>query len=277
MFSKKTVIVAGMIVLIMINIIALAVTGNRSASSGFETWGIGWIAPFQKAVTASMHFLRGIWVNYFLLVSASKQNTALKRALSLAAEKQNQLVEIEHENNRLRRLLGFRQIIPRNVLAAEVIGEDPSHYFKTIIIDKGRGDGVKKGFPVVVPEGIVGQVMAVSNRHAKVLLMLDPNSAMDAQVQRTRARGILKGDPAGRCLFDYVLRKFDVAIGDVLISSGMDGVYPKGLPVGRVSEVIKGNSGVFQEVRVKPFVDFETIEEVLVIVDPPITDQGEVP
>jgi rod shape-determining protein MreC len=153
------------------------------------------------------------------------------------------------------------------VCAAEVIGKDPSPWFKTIIIDKGKDDGVGKGMAVVIPEGIAGQIMDVSSRYSKVLLIIDPNSAVDVMVQRTRARGIIKGGPAGRCHIKYVLRKQDVSVGDQIISSGLDGVFPKGLAVGHVSGVIKRNSGIFQEVTVTPHIDFEKLEEVLVVLD----------
>jgi rod shape-determining protein MreC len=274
MFSKKTVVVVGVIGIIMVNILILAVTSNRSTPFGPEAYGFKWVAPFQNGLTASIRFFQDIWGHYFFLVSVTKENEDLSRAISQARERQNQLVETELSNIRLRKLINFQKTIKTEFLAAELVGRDPSPWFKTIIIDKGSADGVNKGSPVVIPEGIVGQIIHVSARYSKVLLMIDPNSAVDAQAQRTRARGIVKGEPTGQCLFDYVLRKHDIAIGDVVISSGLDGVFPKGLRVGRVSTVIKRNSGIFQEVTVTPFVDFETLEEVLVIVNHP-TDESE--
>jgi len=112
-------------------------------------------------------------------------------------------------------------------------------------------------------------VVDVSSRYSKVMLIIDRNSSVDALVQRTRARGIIKGEASGHCLFKYVLRKDDVRAGDKIVASGLDGVFPKGLPVGDVKEVIRRTSGVFQEVRVVPYIDFEKLEEVLVILNPP--------
>jgi rod shape-determining protein MreC len=185
--------------------------------------------------------------------------------LAHAIEKNNQCDELALSNQRLRNLLTFRKVVTEPVLAAEVIGKDPSPWFKTIIIDKGRSEGVEKGLPVLVPEGIAGQVTEVSNHYSKVLLIIDRNSAVDAMVQRTRARGVIKGEPSGQCLFKYVLRKRNVAIGDVVVSSGLDGVFPKGLRVGYVSGFIKRSAGIFQDVTVTPYVDFEKIEEVFVV------------
>ncbi|OQY59957.1 MAG: hypothetical protein B6245_03935 [Desulfobacteraceae bacterium 4572_88] len=128
---------------------------------------------------------------------------------------------------------------------------------------------LKKSVPVVIPEGVVGLVTDISTHYSKVLLLVDQNSAVDALVQRTRARGIIKGGTAGRCLFKYVLRKHDIVESDIVVSSGLDGVFPKGLRVGTVSNVTRRNSGIFQEVTVIPYVDFEKLEEVLVILNLP--------
>jgi len=110
-------------------------------------------------------------------------------------------------------------------------------------------------------------VVEASGRYAKVLLLIDPNSAIDALVQRTRARGIVKGGGAGYCVFDYVLRKHEINVGDTVVSSGLDGVFPKGLRVGRVSEIVRLNAGIFQKVSVTPYVNFEVLEEVFIIFD----------
>ncbi len=149
--------------------------------------------------------------------------------------------------------------------AAQVVARDPSGWFKSVIIDKGASDGVKRSMPVVVSEGIVGQVIEVSLYYSKVLLIIDQNSAVDVLCQRTRARGVLKGGAHNRCQLKYVLRKADIRVGDIVISSGLDGVYPKGLCLGRVSGLSKQNAGVFQNVQVDPFVDFDKLEEVLVL------------
>jgi rod shape-determining protein MreC len=124
---------------------------------------------------------------------------------------------------------------------------------------------VRVGLPVVVPEGIVGQVVEVTGRYAKVLLITDRMSGVDALVQRTRARGVVNGMGASFCSFSYALRRYDIAEGDVVVSSGLDRIYPKGLRIGEVEGVVRGHEGIFQDVRVRPFVDFERIEEVLIL------------
>ncbi len=268
MFSKKMVMIVGVVVLIAINIIILSVASRRPPSYGPGPVAISIIAPFQEVITRSIRFVKGIWSHYFFLVKTAKENENYKKALSLAVGKNIKMNELRLSNIRLRSLLNFQKTITNRVLAAEVIGKDPSPWFKTIIIDKGKEDDVEKGMAVVIPEGIVGQVTNVSLHYSQVLLVIDRNSAVDVLVHRTRARGLIKGESAERCLLQYVLRKYDVKVGDTVISSGLDGVFPKGLAVGQVSAVIKRTSGIFQEVSVTPFVDFEKLEEVLVILNP---------
>jgi len=269
MFSKKLVIIVTLVVLIAVNIIALSITSRRISSYGCERISISFVAPLQFIFTCSIRFAEGLWKQYFYLVSVEKENRNLKKLLNLAIEKNNRCKEIKLSNLRIRRLLNFQVTMDSNFLAAEVIGKDPSVWFKNVIIDKGKADGVLKGFPVVVPEGIAGQVIDVSNHYSKVLLIIDQNSAVDALVQRTRAGGIIKGEPTGRCRFKYALRKHDISVGDTIVSSGLDGVFPKGLIIGHVTEVIKRNAGIFQEVTVDPNIDYEKLEEVLIILDPP--------
>ncbi|MEA1947498.1 MAG: rod shape-determining protein MreC [Thermodesulfobacteriota bacterium] len=268
MFSKKMVMIIGVIVLIAVNIILLSVSNRYYQSYGPGRIAISLIAPFQEAVSRSIRFVRDIWGHYFFLVKVAQENDNYKRALSHAIEKDNLYRELKLSNIRFRSLLNFQKTIANKVIAAEVIGKDPSPWFKTIMINKGKDNGVEKGAAVVIPQGIVGQVAEVSTHNSKVLLIIDHSSAVDALVQRTRARGIIKGTSSDRCLFKYVLRKKGVAVGDTVVSSGLDGVFLKGLPVGHVSGVIRPISGIFQEVSVTPYVDFEKLEEVLVVLNP---------
>jgi rod shape-determining protein MreC len=266
MFSKKTVVIIGLIIMIVANIVALSIT-SRYPSHEYGRLSILIMAPFQDAISTSLKFLESIWDNYFNLISVAKENKMLKKELSNAIERNNFCYEAELSNIRLRHLLDFKKFLTDEVIAAEVIGKDPSAWFQTIIIDKGNTDGILSGLPVVVPDGIAGQVTDVSAHYSKVLLITDGNSAVDTLVQRTRARGLLQGGRPGLCILKYALRKEDIILRDTLVTSGLDGVFPKGLRVGYVSKVIKRNSGLFQEVEVTPYVDFENLEEVLVILN----------
>jgi rod shape-determining protein MreC len=276
MFSKRALMIIGLIVFFAASLTILILPHQpldpESGSGGIV---IGIVAPFQKITSNSIQFSKTVWRRYFALVSVSEENLRLKRLLAEAIEENHRLAEVDLSNQRLRELLNFREALPREVVAAQVVGRDPSPWFQTIIIDKGKTDGVTKSAPVVVAEGIVGQVIDVSDRYAKVLLIIDQDSSVDALVKRSRARGVIKGDGGGGCTFEYVLRKEDVGGDDIVVSSGLDGVFPKGLRVGRVSGLLRPNAGLFQEVEITSFVDFEKLEEVLVILAETEADEPE--
>ncbi len=272
MFSKKMVLIVGVIILITVNVILLSFTSKSQSTFGLGRVGLSLVSPFQELVSRSIRFTRDIWEHYFFLVSVAHENENLKKSLNQFVGKSNQWHEIDLANSRLRDLLNFQKAPTNKVVAAEVIGKDPSGWFKTVIIDKGKSDGLQKGLPVVLPTGIVGQVIETAGHYSKVMLVTDRNSAVDALVQRSRARGIIKGESADQCRFEFVLRKHDVQIDDTVIASGLDGVYPKGLRIGRVADISQRNSDIFYEITVAPFVDYEKLEEVLVILPPQTQD-----
>ncbi|ETR69024.1 MAG: rod shape-determining protein MreC [Candidatus Magnetoglobus multicellularis str. Araruama] len=271
MFSKRLATIAGGMILIVLTIMLLTITSqHRSHSNILSRLAINCISPFQELVSSSIRTCQQIWKNYFSLVAVAYENERLRSALNKAYELNNRCLETQRSNQRLRALLDFKETNKAfQLVAAEVIGRDPSYWSKTMMIDKGETDGLQKGFPVVVHRGIVGQIIETTGHFSKVLLIIDQNSAVDSLLQRTRVRGIIKGDSAKSFFFEYVLRKGNVKIGDMVISSGLDGVYPKGLRVGTVSEILRSNSGIFQEIKVTPYVDFEKLEEVFVLFKPP--------
>jgi len=205
------------------------------------------------------------WNNYFFLVNLRQENTALNKRLG-ALEIENQLLrEKATENKRLKALLSFKKKFSYKILPAEIIGRDPSSWFKTIIIDKGASAGVSRGCGVIIPKGVVGRVIEVAHNSAKVLLLHDVNSSVDAVVQRTRARGIVEGHGETTCKLSYVLKSEDLKPGDEIISSGLNGIFPKGVRLGEVSRIDKGKTGFFQVVELLPFVDFSKLSEVLIV------------
>ncbi len=260
----------------IVNLIVLSVAGTHYSAISPRKIMISIVAPFQEIAFRSIRFTKNLWRHYFFLASVVRENEALKRNLRAAAEKNKDKIEVELSNSRLRNLLNLKQSMNLEMVACEVIAKDPSSVFKTVIIDKGESDGLKVGLPVVAPEGIIGQIIQTAYHYAKVLLVIDGNSAVDAMVQRTRARGMVKGGSQGICRLDYVLWKDDVQIGDVVISSGLDGVFPKGLRLGSVSDIVRQHSGIFQDVSVRSFVNFEKLEEVMVLLTPrpiePVTE-----
>jgi len=155
MFSKRTMMIVGLLVVIAVNIIILSVSSRtREPAYGLGRLAIYFVSPFQKAVTHTVQFVEGVWEHYFFLVSVSRENEQLRSQLDVALESGHRCTEVDLTNQRLKGLLNFQKSISRQVLPAAVIGKDPSSWFKTIIIDKGLRDGVIKGLSVVVPAGI---------------------------------------------------------------------------------------------------------------------------
>jgi rod shape-determining protein MreC len=268
MFSKKLARILCFVFLFLINILLLSVSAKHPHRySVLDRVTMAGIVPFQESVTSSLQFCRGIWEQYFQLIGVREECEQLKEMLAEARMERSRYLESEMAAKRLQELLGMKSQLPHRLLAAQVAAHDPSGWSQTIIINKGRKDGVEKGMAVIDSEGIVGHVIKDFDWSAQILLLIDQSCAVDALVQRTRFRGIVKGEATQTCAFKYVVRKADLQIGDTLISSGLDQVFPKGLRVGTVASVSKPASGLFQEVKVQPFVDFAKIEEVLVVLE----------
>ncbi len=154
------------------------------------------------------------------------------------------------------------------MVSARVIGKDPSFWFKTIIVDQGKKKGVTKGMVARTPEGVVGQVIHVSNNYAKILLANAPSSAIDAMVQKNRVRGILKGADKKGFTLHYVLKNADIDEGDMITTAGIGGVFETGIPLGKVSHINEKQRGMFLEIEVEPVVDFYTLEFVMITDSP---------
>lgn len=225
-------------------------------------------SPFQKASTFVSRTIRGTFQQYIFLVNLGKENRMLRQKVAELQAETHHMKEMRLANDRLRQLLQFREKNSSSMIGAEVIGQDPSSWFKSVTIDKGERDGVKRGMAVVSPNGIIGQILKTAPHYATVLLITDYNSAIDSIVQRTRAKAIVEGKGENRCQLKYLLRTEEVAVGDAVVTSGLGGNFPKGLMVGKIKKVDKKDHGVFQYAELVPSVDFTQIEEVFVIMDP---------
>lgn len=223
------------------------------------------LRPLQAGAQAAGLWLRKVPQNYALWRDLAAQNERLRqRIVELEAEK-NRLLEVEATNQRLRELLDFRARLPAGSLTASILASSASTWFQSIILDRGSSDGVRKGMAVVTPLGVVGQIVSVTPTSSKVLLLADPHSAVDVLVQRSRARGIVSGTVDNGATVKYVKRSEDIREGDRLVTSGADGIFPKGLLVGSVTKVRKNKFGLFQDVTVALAVDPARIEEVFIV------------
>jgi rod shape-determining protein MreC len=249
--------------------------GKQHSWSPFEQIIVEIIAPVQNVIIKSVRFTEHLWLDYFDLLDLRNENARLKREVDHLKMENSRHRELDATHGRLRELLQFKDTLKWPVLAAQVIGRDPTGWFETVIIDKGKTSGLKLNMPVVNASGVVGQLVSVSPNYSKVLLITDQNSAVDCLVQRSREQGIVKGLSPKTCKLDYVLKTGNVTPGDQVVTSGLGGVYPKGLMVGEVLEVKDIPWEFFKEIKVRPMVDFSKLEELLVIVKevPPLVHQ----
>ncbi len=227
------------------------------------------VSPFQKASTFLIRTVHGIFQNYVVLVHLQRENLLLKQKVAELQRENHQMKEGVAAYERLQKLLQFREKIPPPVVAAEVIGGDPSSWFKSITLNKGERDGIRKGMAVIAPEGVVGQIFKTAPYHATVLLITDYSSALDVIIQRTRAKAIVEGKGENLCQLKYLQRSEDVVVGDIVVTSGLGGGFPKGLMVGEIRKVEKREHGIFQHAELVPSVDLTKLEEVLVIPEAP--------
>jgi rod shape-determining protein MreC len=175
------------------------------------------------------------------------------------------LPELERENKRLKGLLNFIEKKPNTMIAAKVTGEDLKNWFRCIIIDKGRNNGVREKMPVITPKGIVGQAVEVDLWHSKVMVINDTNSSIDVNVEGKNTRGLLEGTGQNILKLNYVIKNDEIEIGDKLTTSGKDGIFPKGIPVGIVMTVNRNKTGIFADIDVMPANNFKQLDEVLVV------------
>jgi rod shape-determining protein MreC len=227
------------------------------------------VSPVQKASTFLIKTVHGVFQNYVVLIHLQRENLMLKQKIAELERETHQMKEMTYANERLQKLLQFREKLSSPSIAAEVIGQDPSSWFKSVTLNKGEKQGVRKGMAVIAPEGVVGQILKTAPYHSTVLLITDYNSAIDTIVQRTRAKAIVEGRGENRCQLKYLLRTEDVIVGDVVVTSGLGGNLPKGLMVGEIQKVDKREHGIFQYAELVPSVDLTRLEEVLVIPEAP--------
>lgn len=276
--ARRSRIVLAALVVSHLVVISHQVDGGQGASL-LERGIFALLYPFQWGVAASVRGVRSAFDSYVDLRGVHAQNVRLKEQVSeletLLQEKQDRVQEAE----RLRETLGLREILPLKTVAAEVVARDGLPFYRVITIDRGAEHGVAVDAPVISPTGVVGRVIKVGPRGAKVQLLLDPQAAVGVLIERTRVGGVAAGraglvdetTPDLEMRFVPVLA--DVKVGDVVVTSGLDRIYPKGLAVGRVRAVGE-STGLFREIRIEPSARFATLEEVLVVTGPPLVTAG---
>jgi rod shape-determining protein MreC len=222
-------------------------------------------APAINGLNTVGSSIKRVWSNYFYLVGVRQENAELKRRLEEYEQKDVRYQEAVLESQRLEALLDLKKQLALPVTGARVVAYDPSQWSRCVIIDIGKSEGAAVGLPVLGRGGIIGRIIEVYPHFAKVMLIVDRNSGADAMIQRNRVRGILEGKGGNRCALEYVPKNTDVEVGDLVLASGLGGIYPAGQVFGRVTQVDKKTSGPFQEIIVTPGENLSALEEVLIV------------
>lgn len=233
----------------------------------------GAFAELQRATMAGIGAVRGVWSGYIALQRVEQENAGLKEQMRTLQVQLQQERAMAQRTDNLRQLLELRERSGLDTAAAEVIGAAASPEFRTVTIDKGTSDGLSADMAVISPAGVVGRLILPSYRASKVQLLVDRNAAAGAMIERTRAQGVVVGYGDGTLRLEYAPGTADVKVGDLVVTSGIDGIYPKGFVIGTIDSVDTGTAEHHQ-ITIRPAVDFSGLEEVLVVRTPPPAPGG---
>jgi rod shape-determining protein MreC len=268
LWRNRVGLTSGLLMILALHLISTGVKpGSIALRPAVAT--LAALSPVQGAINGIAENSTGFVRNYFDLVNVRRDNERLKSELALMRTNQSRMVELETENKHLTDLLSLNEALGGNSIAANVIGSDANGLARTLVINQGASSGMRVDMAVLSFQGVVGKIIAVSPRASRVLLIDDHNSALDAFDQRTRARGIVAGIVDDGITMKYVERSQDIRPDDVIITSGLDGIFPRGLLIGSIKSVSGEGPGMFLNVTIAPAVDFRSLEQVLVVTQMP--------
>jgi rod shape-determining protein MreC len=248
-------------------LISTQVTTKRGVPL-LEAVVFGAFSEVQRATNSVTDNVRLWWEDYFALQQVRAENTELKQELAQLRVRLQQERGVAEQSRTLQNLLTLKTSITLTTTAATVIAGGASPEFRTITIDKGTSDGLRQDMAVIAPSGVVGRIILPTGRASKVQLLIDRNAAAGAIIERTRAQGVAIGTGADRMRMDYVSGSADLKQGDTVVTSGIDGIYPKGFVIGQIESVHRG-AGEYSAIVIRPAVDFSALEGVLVVLTPP--------
>lgn len=259
--------------LVLAHLVAISKQVERGGQSLLVGGLFALVAPLQAAITGTIRGVSGGWSGYVDLRRVHQENGRLQERLAVVERQLQEKQELAREAERLREILQLRKELPLDTVAAEVIAREGAPWSRTITLDKGVSDGVRLNAAVISATGVLGRVIAVGPSASRVQLILDGQAGVGVRIERSRVTGILAGQPGmstaaiGDLVLKYVPSLADVVVADVVVTSGLDRLYPPGLVVGRVRSVTRG-TGLFKEILVTPSAQFNTVEEVMIVRTP---------
>ena len=255
-------------------ILISAQVNSRNGVPVLETVTFGVFAEAQRGLSTGILGVRRIWGKYVWLRGVQAENAELRRQLEAVQVQYQERRALADRARSLEDLLALRDRSNLETAAAEIIAAGASPDFRTLTIDKGTTQGIRTDMAVIAADGVVGRVVVPSRAAAKVQLLIDRNAAAGALIERSRAQGVALGGGDERLRLDYVSEAADVVVGDLVVTSGIDGIYPKGFTIGHVESVEK-NGPAYRRITVKPAVNFSSLEAVLVVLTPTPVNQPE--
>jgi rod shape-determining protein MreC len=278
---RSRLLFAGL-VLAHLLVISSQVDGGGGGASLLQRWTLTVLSPLQGGLTGAVRGVSSVWSSYVDLRGVRGENQRMAERLRQVEQELQQRRELAEEAGRLREVLGLKQILPAQTMAARVIARDGTPWYRTVTLDKGSADGIPFNAPVLSPGGVVGRVIRLGPHAARVQVLVDPTSGAGARIERSRITGVVSGvaqrdkegegekprrereAPCGDLVMKYVPMLSDVVVPDVVVTSGLDRIYPPGLLLGRVCQVRTG-PGLFKEIVVASSARFDSLEEVLVV------------
>lgn len=257
MFKKRIFI---LVVFILVIFLVLTYQGVRG---GFDTSGFAFfhypLKVLEQGISSSIKGIKNLFRDYIPIFGRGDEN---KRVVG---QESSQCLESKYENERLRALLELKSQRTDYITTAEVFARDPTNWFQILWVNKGRDKGISKDMIAVTPMGIVGRVHRVFGDRANIILITDVNSSVAVRIVSSRIEGILEGRGDNKCYLKYVPQDVDVMVGDVVITSGLDGIYPEGLQIGYVVNTSKKPGEIFQVIEVAPAQNLNAVEEVAIL------------
>lgn len=223
------------------------------------------VTPVQSVVLGVQDSIKGVWTDYFLLIGVKEENDGLRKTMYQLVEENRRLREEVRQGERLRELIEFKSGLPYTTAGASIVGYNMERWTRTIVIDKGASDGIGKDHAVIATAGVVGRITEVNGESSRVLLSTDLRSNIDVIIERSRVKGVVEGNGTDGLVMKYVRQVDDIKVGDQVVTSGLSGIFPKGIMVGEVTKVENSNDNFFKHVEVRTIVDMGSLEEVLVL------------
>ena len=264
---RNLIILVGVLFLQVLGLAMQVKRGNDTQDTRLiRIWAVGAMSPLERSLVWVRNSTGILWHNYFYLRGVRAENRQLKEQIEQMRLEQVRLSEDAAQAHRLQNLLAFKEQFVSKTVAAQVIGSSGSDMSRVVYIDKGENAGIRRDMAVITAQGIVGKVLMVYPTVSQVLLINDQSSGVGAILEKSRLQGVLRGAPNGEVMLERVMSDEQVAAGDVVLTSGGDQIFPKGLPVGAVSKVGNGKD-LFLTIKIKPASNLSKLEEVLVLLE----------